>query len=75
MAGMTAEQVQERLDNYIAAETAVLKRQSYAIAGRQMTLADLSEIRKGIADCQSLLSTLTLRAQGRGRSRVIVPGF
>lgn len=34
-------------DLYIAAEAAVLRGQSYQIAGRALTMADLSEIRDG----------------------------
>lgn len=37
----------EMRDLYIAAEAAVLKAQSFTLAGRQMTRANLAEIRAG----------------------------
>lgn len=49
MAGITLAQAQTKLDNYMAAEDAVLSGQSYSIGSRQLTRANLSEIRSGIA--------------------------
>ena len=49
MAGITAEQAQTRLDEYMAAESAVLAGQSYSIGGRSVTKANLKEIRDGIS--------------------------
>ncbi len=38
----------EQLEKYTAAEAAVLRSQSYAIGGRNLTRANLSDIRAGI---------------------------
>lgn len=48
MAGITAAQAQAQLDLYLAAETAVLASQSYEIAGRKLTRANLQEIQAGV---------------------------
>lgn len=48
MAGITAAQAQAQLDLYLAAEAAVLTGQSYEIAGRKLTRANLGEIQAGI---------------------------
>lgn len=73
MAGITLEQAQARLDEYLAAEAAVLAKQSYAIAGRQLSLANLAEIQKGIEIWNNRATLLGAQAQGRTRARVIVP--
>lgn len=61
MAGITLEQAQQRLNDYLAAEAAVLANQSYEIHGRKLTRANLSEITNGIAiwdkRCKQLSST------------------
>ncbi len=48
MAGITQDQAQTQLDAYIEAETKVLQGQSYSIGSRQLTRANLEEIREGI---------------------------
>jgi len=55
----------------MAAEDAVLTGQSYSISGRQLTRADLSEIRKGIAAWEQRVIRLT--NQGGIRVRGAVP--
>ena len=49
MAGITLEIADGRLQQYMAAETAVLSSQAYKIDDREMTRADLDAIRSGIA--------------------------
>ena len=49
MAGITLEQAQAKLNEYLAAETAVLSGQAYEIAGRSLRRADLEMIQAGIA--------------------------
>lgn len=56
---------QARLDAYKAAELSVLKGQSVRYGERMLTLADLSEIRKAIAQLTAQLSA----EQGRSTSR------
>jgi hypothetical protein len=48
MSGVTAAQAEAQLAAYLAAETAVLLGQSYTIAGRSLTRANLKDIREGI---------------------------
>jgi hypothetical protein len=74
MAGITLAQAQAQLDSYLAAETAVLGKQSYEIAGRKLTLADLDAIQRGVALWNSRVIALAGKAQGRTRSRTIVVG-
>lgn len=69
MAGIDLTTAQTQLDAYLAAETAVLGNQSYTIAGRSMTRADLGEIRRGITYWNNQVRLLTQSAGGRGRSR------
>jgi hypothetical protein len=75
MAGITLAQAQTQLNAYLAAETAVLTGQSYEIAGRKLTRADLNSIQNGVTLWNSRVSTLSSQAQGRTRSRTVVVGF
>jgi hypothetical protein len=66
MAGITLEQAQARLTQYLAAEEAVLAGQRYRLGDREMTRADLSAIQQGIviwnARCERLTrSGITVR--------------
>jgi len=75
MAGITLDIADGRLQQYMAAETAVLSSQAYKIDNREMTRADLGAIREGIAywsDWVDRLNTVqrvlpTPRAVGRVR--------
>lgn len=67
MAGITLSVAQARLDAYLAAEAAVLTGQSYEIAGRKLTRANLSDIQIGIRIWNQRVQSL---ASGR---RAIVP--
>lgn len=75
MAGITLLQAQTQLDAYLAAETAVLTGQSYEIAGRKLSRADLDSIQTGIKTWNARVMTLSNQAQGRSRSRTVVVGF
>lgn len=68
MAGITLLQAQAQLDAYLAAETAVLSGQSYEIAGRKLTRANLADIQSGIR-----IWNQRLQALSPGRRRAIVP--
>jgi len=48
MAGITLSDAQDKLAEYLTAETTVLSGQSYSIGIRSMTRANLKEIREGI---------------------------
>jgi hypothetical protein len=73
MAGITLAQAQAQLDAYLAAEAAVLKGQSYEIAGRRLARADLEFIQAGIDQWNRRVITLSNASAGRGRARTIVP--
>lgn len=75
-AGITLTLATERLDLYLAAEKAVLGGQSYRFAdGREVTYADLREIREGVSYWSGRVDALnpaqrvlpTPRAVGRVR--------
>lgn len=72
MAGIDVAKAQEHLDAYLAAEIKVLAGQSYEIAGRKLTRADLAEIRAGIDTWNERLANLSSRASGRGRAYTVV---
>lgn len=75
MAGITLAQAQTQLNAYLAAETAVLSGQSYEIAGRKLSRADLDSIQIGVNTWNARVVTLTNQAAGRSRSRTVVVGF
>lgn len=74
MAGITLEQAQAQLASYLTAETKVLAGQSYEIAGRKLTRADLESIQAGIKIWDQRAKDISARATGRGRSRTIIVG-
>lgn len=75
MAGITLAQAEAQLALYLAAEAAVLAKQSYTIAGRSLTLANLREIQQGIDIWNGRAVSLgsSVAQGGRGRARVMVP--
>jgi hypothetical protein len=74
MAGITLAQAEAQLALYLAAEAAVLSRQSYTIHGRQLTLANLEEIQRGIEVWNTRAAQLEATSgTGRTRARTIVP--
>lgn len=75
MAGITLEQAEARLAEYLSAEQAVLTNQSYTIGGRSLTRADLATIQEGIKLWDERAKQLGALAVGRTRARTIVPGF
>lgn len=75
MAGLTLATAETQLAAYLAAETAVLSNQSYEIAGRRLTRANLGEIQRGIDLWNQRVQALTASAAGRGRARSVAPGF
>lgn len=68
MAGITLAQAEAQLASYLEAETKVLSNQSYELAGRKLTRANLAEIRDGIDVWDKRVKNLSEKAQGRGRA-------
>lgn len=75
MAGITLAQAQAQLDAYLAAETAVLSGQSYEIAGRKLTRANLGDIQTGITLWNQRVQALAARASGGRRAIAPRVGF
>ena len=60
-----AQTSQQMLDFYIAAEVAVLKGQSVRHGERQLTRADLAEIRQGRREWQGIVNAEARRGSAR----------
>lgn len=75
MAGITLAQAQTQLQKYLDAETAVLAGQSYEIAGRKLTRANLEFIQKGVEIWDDRVKTLSNKAAGRTRAVSVRPGW
>lgn len=64
---MTVDDLKSRLNNYLAAESAVLKAQEYVIGqgstARRVTRANLAEIQKGITDTRGEIAQLESSTQ------------
>ena len=75
MAGITLEQAQTRLNEYLAAEAKILAGQRVEMDGRQLYRANLGEVQTGIDIWDKRVKNLTQSATGRGRSRAISPRF
>jgi len=71
MAGITLAQAQARLDEYLAAEAAVLSGQKYVIGGRELTRANLRDVQVGIDIWNQRVQRLSARSSGR--AAVITP--
>jgi hypothetical protein len=72
MAGITLAQAEAQLALYLAAEEKALAGQSYEIAGRRLTRANLAEIREGVKIWDERVRDLSSRTSGFGRVRTVV---
>lgn len=74
---MTLEELQARLAEYRAAETAVLKMQEYVVGqgstARRVRRADLSEIRAEIASLEARIAQASAAAARTRRVHYLVP--
>jgi hypothetical protein len=78
MAGYTLAQAETKLEQYLAAEEAVLTGQSFEIdtggVRRKFTGADLSAVQAGVTLWQSRILSLTRAASGGGlKVREVIP--
>jgi hypothetical protein len=73
MAGITLQQAEAKLAEYLAAETQTLQSQRYRIADREQQRAMLESIQAGIEVWNSRVLQLSDRMQGRSRGRTVVP--
>lgn len=72
MSAISLATAQQQLNAYLAAEQAVLLKQSYEINGRKLTLANLKDIQEGIELWSQRVNAASATAQGRSRARTIV---
>jgi hypothetical protein len=72
MSGITLQQAQARLDDWIAADAAVARNQSYSINGRALTRADAGKIRENIDYWDRKVREIEARGAGGRRPRYIV---
>lgn len=72
MAGLTLEQAQARLADWLEADAAVARNQSYSINGRTLTRASASEIRQNIDFWQQKVDAIAARGVTGRRPRYIV---
>jgi len=63
--GVTLNDIQNMVDRYTEAELAVLQGKSITFNGQQMTMENLSEIRKGRKEWERKLASATAVAAGR----------
>ncbi|MCT2347132.1 hypothetical protein M4D71_23560 [Niallia taxi] len=61
MASIREENLQKRLENYYAAEEAILSSQEYSINGRSLKRADLGTVQKTIKELEMQLESLSGR--------------
>lgn len=65
----------DRLAAYLAAELAILGRQSYTIGDRSLTMADLSEVRRAIAALQKEVAAESAATSSRTGPRHMLCEF
>ncbi|TPN79972.1 DUF6148 family protein [Mesorhizobium sp. B1-1-2] len=72
MAGITLAQADTQLQLWLEASTRVAAKQSYSIAGRSLTLADLADINSQIKYWDNMVKILSRAAAGRRAPRYVV---
>ncbi|MDR3088387.1 MAG: hypothetical protein LBU39_01040 [Desulfobulbaceae bacterium] len=75
MAGITYESAQAQLQEYLAAEAAILHGQAFSRAGKSLTMADLATVQAGIKTwnqrCQELAPADEITTAPLRRMRVM----
>ena len=73
--GITLDTAQKHLDQWLEAELAVTSNQSYQIGNRNLTRANLQDIRKEIEYWDAKVKELAMKENGGGRTRIytVVP--
>jgi len=72
MAGITLEQAEAKLQEYLTAETKVLACQDHVIDGTRFTRADLAAVQQGIKIWEGRVARLS-RPAGGLRVREVIP--
>lgn len=73
MAGITLEQAETKLNQYLEAESKILANQSYEFQGRRLNRANLQEVRDGIAIWDSRVKELAAKSSGARRTVIARP--
>jgi hypothetical protein len=73
MAGLTLDQAEAKLNEWLAADTDLQSGQTVRFGERFLTRADALEVRNNITYWQQKCQELSQLAQGRGRSRTVTP--
>lgn len=71
MAGLTAAQLQARLDAYLASELKILNAQDYSADGLRVQRAALAEVREGIRETREQLDALSSPSDGASAPIVV----
>ncbi len=69
MALYTYEEAKQHYEEWLAADLALATSQSYSIAGRSLTRANLADVRERIAYWRQQMNDAMNEQQGRPRSR------
>jgi len=64
MPGITLAQAQAKLDEYLAAETAILSGQRYTIGGRSLDRAQIQFVQQGIEIWDARVKKLSVNSSG-----------
>lgn len=75
MAGITLAQAEQKLAEYLAAETKILAGQKVEIDGKLLQRADLETVQAGITAWDKRVKDLSEAGSGRPRSRTVSPAW
>jgi hypothetical protein len=75
MAGITLSQAQEQLDAHLEAVKQILGQQEVTVGDDKLRRASLIDVQAGVKFWDEQVTRLSMRASGRSRSRLIIPGW
>jgi hypothetical protein len=75
MAGLTLDQAEAKLAEWMAADTELQNGQTVKFGERFLTRADAAEVRQNIDYWQQKCQALTAASSGLGRSRTVTPNW
>jgi hypothetical protein len=73
MAGITLDQAETKLNEWLAVDTQLQSGQTVRYADRLLTHADAIEVRNNISFWDNKIKELDALTSGRGRSRTVTP--
>jgi hypothetical protein len=75
MAGITLSQAQEQLDAHLEAVKQILGQQEVTVGDDKLRRASLIDVQAGVKFWDEQVTRLSMRANGRSRTRSIIPGW